>query len=137
MTHRSPSRTLGPLSPRSARRHESHVETIRQLLATGDRSRLAKKLRRGVTLLVDSGGRVVAPTIPVLGRAEVSDVLVSLMGPATGWTSTVVDVNGAPAMVFRDGSRVAAVLNLRIQFRRIAGLWAVLNPDKLRHWNTP
>jgi RNA polymerase sigma-70 factor (ECF subfamily) len=80
---------------------------------------------------------VVAPTIPVLGRAEVSDALVDLMGPATGWTSTVVDVNGAPAMVFRDGSRVAAVLNLRIQFRRVAVLWAVLNPDKLRHWNTP
>jgi len=79
---------------------------------------------------------VVAPTIPVGGRAEVSDVLVHLMGPATGWTSTVVDVNGAPAMVFRDGSRVAAVLNLRIRFRRVAGLWAVLNPDKLRHWNT-
>lgn len=88
-------------------------------------------------LLVDSGGRVVAPTTPVRGRAEVSDVLVNLMGPATGWTSTVIDVNGAPAMVFRDGGRVAAVLNLRTPFRRVAELWAVLNPDKLRHWNTP
>lgn len=111
------------------------MESIRRRLAAGDRLRLAKRMRRGVTLLVDGGGLMVAPTIPVQGRADVSRVLVELMGPVTGWSSTVVDVNGAPAMVFRDGGRVAAVLNLRMRFRRVSGLWAVLNPDKLRHWN--
>lgn len=136
MTPQSASRALSRLSLRSACRHASAVEAIRRLLVAGDRPRLAKKLRRGITLLVDSGGRVTAPTLPVRGRAEVADVLVNLMGPVTGWNATVVDVNGAPAMVFHDGSRVAAVLNLRMRFRRVAALGAVLNPDKLQHWNT-
>jgi len=137
MTARSASSVAGRVRRSGAPDRNAPVESIRRRLAAGDRLRLAKRMRRGVTLLVDGGGQVVAPTIPVQGRADVSRVLVELMGPVTGWSSTVVDVNGAPAMVFRDGGRVAAVLNLRMRFRRVSGLWAVLNPDKLRHWNLP
>jgi len=89
-----------------------------------------------VSLLVDGGGHVMAPRLPVRGRNEVSGVLVDLLGPASGWSSSIVDVNGAPAVVFYDGGRVAGVLNLRIRACRVSDLWAVLNPDKLRHWNT-
>ncbi|WP_336647657.1 hypothetical protein [Microbacterium sp. MMO-10] len=113
------------------------MEIIRELLARGDRTRLSRRLHRRVSLIVDGGGRVPAPSSPVLGRDDVSRALVDLLGPASGWISSIVEVNGAPAVVFQDGSRVAGVLSLRIRACHVSGMWAVVNPDKLRHWNTP
>ncbi len=130
-------RTAQRAARRSASRRVSRVEIIRELLARGDRTRLSRRLHRRVSLIVDGGGRVLAPSSPVLGRDDVSRALVDLLGPASGWISSIVEVNGAPAVVFHDGSRVAGVLSLRIRACHVSGMWAVVNPDKLRHWNTP
>lgn len=59
--------------------------------------------------------------------------MTGLAGPDT--TLTVESVNGDPGVVVRDaGRRVVAVVSLRVAAAKVAAVWIVRNPDKLRHW---
>jgi RNA polymerase sigma-70 factor (ECF subfamily) len=120
----------------AARRQSAIVHGLRRSLSTGDRSRVQRILHPGMTLVVDGGGRVPAPAGPVRGRAAAADALIGMFGPRTGSSSTVVSVNGAPALVFRRAGGVVAVLTLRTRGARVFDAWIVANPDKLRHWNS-
>ncbi|GAA4355341.1 hypothetical protein [Microbacterium rhizosphaerae] len=118
-------------------REAAVAEAIRDSLGVGDRTRVERMLRRGVTLLVDGGGRVAAPSAPIVGRRAAAGALVELLTPTAASSSTMATVNGAPAIAFHEGARVVAVLALRLRGRRASDVWLVVNPDKLRHWNMP
>jgi RNA polymerase sigma-70 factor (ECF subfamily) len=45
------------------------------------------------------------------------------------------DVNGAAGIVVRSNDRVVAVISVGVRAAKVSQLWAVTNPDKLRHWN--
>lgn len=119
----------------SARRLRVVVEHLRGALRDGDRARLETALRRRVTLVVDSGGRIPAPPVPVRGRSEVAAILLQMLGGALGGSSTVASVNGSPALVYRRGDTAVAVVVAHMHGPRISDVWVVANPDKLHHWN--
>jgi RNA polymerase sigma-70 factor (ECF subfamily) len=73
---------------------------------------------------------------PVRGADQVARCLTELLGPET--LLSVEAVNGQPGVVLRtlDGAaeKVVAVLSLKVAGPKVATVWIVLNPDKLRHW---
>jgi RNA polymerase sigma-70 factor (ECF subfamily) len=48
---------------------------------------------------------------------------------------TVEAVNGSPGLALRRGGRALAVVGVTVTDGRIAALWIVLNPTKLRRWH--
>lgn len=108
--------------------------------ATACRSRSGSALQgllaAGVVAITDGGGQVPARLEPVRGPAQVARCLTDLMRPELALT--VEAVNGEPGVVLRDiavdAGPVVAVVSLRVTGAKVAAVWIVLNPDKLRHW---
>ncbi|MFD7159333.1 hypothetical protein ACFV9C_32370 [Kribbella sp. NPDC059898] len=88
-------------------------------------------LTEEVVAVSDGGGRVVTP-----GRShgpnEVARRVTELVVP--GVDLTVEAVNGQPGVVLRAAGRVVAVVSLQVTGAKVAAVWIVRNPDKLRHW---
>ena len=45
------------------------------------------------------------------------------------------EVNGAAGIVIRSHDRVVGVISIAMRASTITQIWAVVNPDKLAHWN--
>jgi RNA polymerase sigma-70 factor (ECF subfamily) len=71
----------------------------------------------------------------VHGSRRVARCLLTALTPHPRTTVTAQSVNGRTGLVVRCDQRVAAVLSLDIPDHRVAQVWAVLNPEKLRRWN--
>lgn len=93
-------------------------------------------LDRRVRLTVDSGGAASLPSGIVTGRVPVRNALRDLLARFAEPQSSAAEVNGAPGVVIRSRGRVVAVLGARPRRGRIGELWAVVNPDKLGHWDS-
>lgn len=89
-------------------------------------------LAADVTSWSDGGGRVNAARRPVHGRETVARYLAGIFARFTdGLASTVVEVNGAPAVVATADDRVVGVLALEAGADGVVGVRFLLNPDKL------
>ena len=81
----------------------------------------------------DGGGKVTAALRPVRGADAVARCLTEL-GVESGTAFTVEAVNGQAGVVLRRSGEVFAVMSMRVTGAKVAAVWIVLNPDKLRHW---
>lgn len=119
--------------PREAEQ-ERLVAGFLQAVSTGDVGGLAASLAQDVLLVPDGGGRVAAAPRPLLGREQVLRLLGGLhrLGPP-GVRARVAPVNGAPALVFRDAEKVFSVMTFTFFEGRIAGIYIMLNPEKLAY----
>lgn len=99
---------------------------------SGDLAALESVLTAQVTAVSDGGGVVSAARVPIIGRAMVARfILGTLEKFAAGAYSTLVEVNGSPAVLtIRDG-RPDTVLSFDIAADGINTLLFVRNPDKL------
>jgi RNA polymerase sigma-70 factor, ECF subfamily len=103
-------------------------------LRDADVDGLRAVLGEDVIQVADGGGRINAGRVPVVG---IENVLRLLMGLRTKfWNGLELQparVNGQPGVVLLqpDGTLFAAVA-LDFQVDRINGIYAILNPDKLR-----
>lgn len=130
-----------------ARRPKYHAGRARQREVTerffsaaggGDINGLMALLAPDVTLWTDGGGKVRQATRPVSGAERVAKWFAGILSrpyegvlPAEMHTE-VVDLNGAPGIVFSGGGRVIATLTLEIdEDDRITTIHNVANPDKL------
>lgn len=84
-----------------------------------------------VVLLTDGGGVVRAAVEPVVGVADVTEVLARLSGALLQPTL----VNGHPALIIRRDGRIDTIVALRLDAGLITGLYAVRNPEKLSRMN--
>jgi RNA polymerase sigma-70 factor (ECF subfamily) len=100
-----------------------------------DRARLLDLLRADVTYTSDGGGRVAAATRVVVGAERVSRFLVGISTKLPTDEQRVPRiVAGAPGYIrVRQGQIVAAVA-VETDQDRIAAMYTVLNPDKLRFY---
>ncbi|CAM5447106.1 RNA polymerase sigma factor [Streptomyces spiroverticillatus] len=122
-------------SRRPAGRHEETVRAVRQACAHGNHEALAALLTDDVTAYFDGGGKVRAPVRPVTGDENVARSLITLLSACRRTTVDTWPVNGRTGLVARCDEQVAAVITLDLVHSRVAQVWAVLNPDKLRSWN--
>lgn len=116
---------------------EALVLTLLQTCESSDERALSILLDPDITVVVDGGGRVVAPTEPAHGAQEAARVLLDLFAAGLGVVATPQSVNGEAGLVFRTNHRVIGVLSLHARAGAILDIWIVLNPEKLQHWNAP
>jgi RNA polymerase sigma-70 factor (ECF subfamily) len=104
---------------------DADIDALRAVLATD------------VVQVADGGNRVNAGITPVIGIDRVSQLLIGLRRKHwEGLELRRAEVNGLPGIVLAhaDGGIFAAI-GLEFDGERVAGLFAVLNPDKLVHAN--
>jgi RNA polymerase sigma-70 factor (ECF subfamily) len=130
-----------------ARRPRYHAGRARQREVTerfftaaggGDINTLMELLAPDVTLWTDGGGKVRQATRPVTGAERVAKWFAGVgTRPYEGilpadMDASVVDLNGAPGVVFRGDGRVIATLTLDLnEDGLVVGIHNVANPDKL------
>ncbi|MGW0705527.1 RNA polymerase subunit sigma [Streptomyces sp. NPDC002643] len=128
--------------PTSAAEHDALARAVCRACAGGDAELLASLLCGDVTAFFDGGGKVRVPARPVHGSERVARGLLTLLAGRSRTTRSHTtlaahSVNGATGLVARYDHEVVAVVSLDIADHRVAQVWAVLNPDKLRPWNQP
>ncbi|MGY2846940.1 RNA polymerase sigma-70 factor (ECF subfamily) [Bradyrhizobium sp. USDA 4509] len=105
--------------------------------ASGDVSALANLLREDAIAITDGGGRKLAALKPIKGAEKIVRFIIGIAGKNAGSEVRVepMMVNGsAGALIFLDGE-VDHTLSMAIdgETGRIAAIYIVRNPDKLRH----
>ncbi|WP_369226948.1 RNA polymerase subunit sigma [Streptomyces sp. R39] len=118
-------------------RQDDIAHAVRQACADEDAGRLVSLLAPDVTAFFDGGGKVRAPTRPVIGSEGVARSLLTLLARHPRTTLRTHPVNGSTGLVARYDDQVAAVVTLDVAGSRVVQVWVVLNPDKLLSWNRP
>lgn len=123
--------------PTTPAEQDALAHAVRQACVSEDADLLTSLLCADVTAFFDGGGKVRALSRPVHGNRQVAQSLLTLLAHRPRTTLTTHAVNGSTGLVARYDRQVAAVISLDIADRRVAQVWVVLNPDKLRSWNRP
>jgi RNA polymerase sigma-70 factor, ECF subfamily len=123
--------------PAAPREQDAVVRAVGRACLDGDGELLASLLCARATAFVDGGGRIRAPDRPVHGSRQVARTLLALLARRPRTTLSAQSVNGRTGLVVRYERRVAAVVCLDVADHRVAHVWVILNPDKLRSWNEP
>ncbi len=106
----------------------------------GDLEALEQVLAEDIAFYADGGGKAAAVPRPVHGRVQVARFVLGLVrhADAHGWRIQRVLVNGGPgARVLDEHGNVVAVLALEVGDGGVRSLYNVVNPDKLRHVQSP
>lgn len=124
--------------PAPAGSPDSHARLMAafcEAAASGDISRLAGLLREDAIIITDGGGRKSAALNPIRGADKIIRFLVGIAGKNAGADLRMVPmlINGiAGALLYMDGE-IDSTLSMAIDGDRIAAIYLVRNPDKLRH----
>ncbi|MEW1775987.1 sigma factor-like helix-turn-helix DNA-binding protein [Streptomyces sp. NPDC086777] len=115
--------------------HDLLARSVRQACVDEDAELLESLLCPDVTAFFDGGGKVRALSRPVHGSRQVAHSLLTLLARHPRTALATHPVNGRTGLIARYGRQVAAVISLDVAEHRVAQVWVVLNPDKLRSWN--
>ncbi|MEU4014343.1 hypothetical protein AB0E56_03670 [Microbacterium sp. NPDC028030] len=114
------------------------MERLAERMLAADSEGIRELLRPDAVVIVDSGGIVDAMRRPVEGDCDAATVLAEVASAeATSGESAArtASINGAPGFVLSRGGVVFAAVTAETRGARLARVWVVCNPDKLRHWN--
>lgn len=102
----------------------------------GDMQALRSLLKADVTVYADGGGRVSAARRPIVGLEPVMRLFASLAQLFSGQMSRIARygfINGLPGFVTIEQDGALQTTALQIDDSRIAAIYVMRNPDKLRH----
>lgn len=102
----------------------------------GDMDALGAMLAADVSLFTDGGGKRSAVGRPVLGFDQVMKMCAALAAFLREHRSTLIRtalINGLPGFVTREADGELQTTALEIEGGKIAAIYVVRNPDKLRH----
>jgi RNA polymerase sigma-70 factor, ECF subfamily len=123
-------------SPQAAPdRHARLLSAFCEAAASGDISALAGLLREDAIAITDGGGRKTAALNPIKGAQKIIRFLIGISGKNAGRDIRIVPmmINGrAGALLYMDGE-IDHTLSVAIDGGKIAAIYLVRNPDKLRH----
>ncbi len=114
--------------------HQRFLGAFIEAVASGDPSRLAGLLREDAVAVTDGGGRKPAALNPIKGADKVSRFFIALAGKNSGRDIRIepVMINGSVgALLYVDGE-LDHTLSIAVDGDRIAAIYIVRNPDKLR-----
>jgi len=111
------------------------ADAFQAAMTAGDLDALAKLLAADAVFYTDGGGKRTAALNPIYGRDKIVrfvDGVTRKRGAAEGWTMRRVTINGMPGFVLElvDGPETLAI---ETSGDAIVAIYAVRNPDKLRH----
>ncbi|WP_354142530.1 RNA polymerase sigma factor SigJ [Bradyrhizobium sp. NP1] len=115
--------------------HARLLQAFAEAAASGDVSRLAGLLREDALLIADSGGHKAAPRNQIFGAEKVARFFVGVANKNAGRDIRMVPmmINGtAGALIYLDGE-IDFTTSIAIDGEKIAAIYLVRNPDKLRH----
>jgi RNA polymerase sigma-70 factor (ECF subfamily) len=115
--------------------HARLLNAFSEAVTTGDVSRLAGLLREDAIAMTDGGGRKTAALNPIKGADKIARFFISLAAKTANLDIRVqpMMINGSVgALLYVDGE-VDHSLSMAIDGERIAAIYIVRNPDKLRH----
>ena len=122
-----------PLAPPD--QHAKLLAAFCEAVASGDLSRLIGLLREDAVAVTDGGGRKPAALNPITGADKVARLFIGLAGKNAGRDIRIEPamINGAVgALLYMDGE-LDHSLSMAIDGDRIAAIYIVRNPDKLRY----
>ncbi|MCQ2000966.1 RNA polymerase sigma factor SigJ [Arthrobacter zhaoxinii] len=112
--------------------HRAAVERFLTATMTGQVQSLLEVLAPDVVLVSDGGGKVSAALRPVHGPEKVARLMIGLADKyGAGSVPEFVELNGLPAVAFREDGTVTTVFQLELADGRVQAVYAVRNPDKL------
>ncbi len=115
--------------------HARLLSAFSEAVASGDISRLAGLLREDAVAVTDGGGRKTAALNPIMGADKVARFFLALAAKNADRDIRIEPamINGtAGALLYMDGE-VDHTISVAIDGDRIAAIYIVRNPDKLRH----
>ena len=128
-SHVAARRPRGITSPMEA---EAAVVAFQRAIETGDLQGLLDVLAPDVVVVGDGGGLKQAVPKPIVGADKVARVLTAGLGRVRARMAVErANVNGGPALIVRLDGEIDGVLALRVEERRVSGIYYVRNPEKL------
>jgi RNA polymerase sigma-70 factor, ECF subfamily len=128
-------REARPAPPAPPDNHARLLSAFGEAVVSGDVSRLAGMLREDAIALTDGGGRKTAALNPIKGADKIARFFVSLAAKNADRNVRIEPavINGIlGALIYIDG-KVDHSVSMAIDGERIAAIYIVRNPDKLRH----
>jgi RNA polymerase sigma-70 factor, ECF subfamily len=102
----------------------------------GDMQRLRALLAADVTLYADGGGKTPARKTPAIGLDDIMRLFAGFASIYAASRSRLVRygfINGLPGFITVERGEILQTTALQVENGRIAGIYVVRNPDKLRH----
>ena len=115
--------------------HARLLMAFGEAVTSGDVSRLAELLREDAVAITDGGGRKTAARNPIHGADRIARFFIGLAAKNPGHEVRLEPafINGAAgAFLYIDGE-LDLTLSVAIDGEKIAAVYIVRNPDKLRH----
>jgi RNA polymerase sigma-70 factor, ECF subfamily len=106
-----------------------------EAVTSGNIARLAALLREDAVAITDGGGRKTAARNPIMGADRIARFFIGLAGKNAGHDIRIEPamINGAIGALFYLDGELDHTLSMAIDGERIAAIYVVRNPDKLRH----
>ncbi|MEV4835404.1 RNA polymerase sigma factor SigJ [Nonomuraea sp. NPDC049486] len=122
-----------PASP--AAQQAGIVKDFKQAWEAKDIDALIRLLDPDATAIADGGGLATTFLHPIEGGGQVARALVEIADQKPG-DVTILErtVNGQPGLVAQQAGVTVTVFAFEVAGDRIKRIWAVRNPQKLRHW---
>jgi RNA polymerase sigma-70 factor (ECF subfamily) len=115
--------------------HARLLQAFGEAVTSGDVARLAELLREDAVAITDGGGRKTAARNPIQGADKIARFFIGLAAKNAGHEIRVEPamINGAiGALLYLDGE-LDHTMSMAISGEKIAAIYIVRNPDKLRH----
>lgn len=112
-------------------RHDAVVGRFADACRRGDIAAVRACLDPDAVAVCDGAG----PVGPVHGAEDVVELVAVLLCGQPDSRLTIEAVNGRTRLALRRAGRAIAVVGVTVADARIAILWIVLNPAKLRGWH--
>lgn len=113
--------------------HRALLDTFVNAVNHGDIDGVVQLLTRDAVLWADGGGRVpAAARKPIRGALAVARFVVAVRRKFGGGELSIRLVNGRPALMTTIGGTLQRVVSIEVTDGRVAGIYVVANPDKLR-----
>ena len=124
-----------PAPARAPDNHARLLQAFSEAVASGNVAQLAALLREDAVALTDGGGRKTAARNPIIGPERIARFFIGIAAKNAGHDMRIEPamINGAAgALLYLDGE-LDNTMSMAISGDKIAAIYIVRNPDKLRH----
>ncbi|WP_334479498.1 sigma-70 family RNA polymerase sigma factor [Bradyrhizobium algeriense] len=124
-----------PAPARAPDNHARLLQAFGEAVTSGNVAQLAALLREDAVALTDGGGRRTAARNPIIGADKIARFFIGIAAKNAGHDMRIEPamINGAfGALLYLDGE-LDNTMSMAIDGEKIAAIYIVRNPDKLRH----
>jgi RNA polymerase sigma-70 factor (ECF subfamily) len=124
-----------PPPARAPDNHARLLQAFSEAVASGNVAQLVTLLREDAVALTDGGGRKTAARNPIRGAERIARFFIGIAAKNAGHDMRIEPamINGAAgALLYLDGE-LDNTMSMAIDGDKIAAIYIVRNPDKLRH----